>query len=432
MKKSTVIVLSCVLFILYFIGSAGLPLSQEIDSEKQDGVTVISNPKTPRPEKNIPIRVVFTEELSIGAEFGEEEYMFGNRVYFNVDEDGNFYVNDWDKKCIRKYDPDGHYLLTIGGPGQGPGEFQNVWQPRFEKNGDLYVSDIVGSRRITRFDKDGIVLEVIRVPIRLSDIRINSQGFYIGYHSTMNDDSATTVLGLFDPEFQLLSEFHKTTRVFTSPSGRGSDSQARFLANLLDDEAFTPNMTCILADDDSVYFGYPEKYEIKIFSPKGELERIIQRDYDPIKIGKKHIEGFIRYQEDEFFRFAPYPEDVKKKALELIEYPKFKPAYDTFALMDNGWIAVVVDYIADDHTLIDLFDRQGTYISQFAANVPITNLFFKNGKAYVLAIENDFRYVKRYSYRVQEKRNGEWLQRGLKIEPAQRDEKNNLMSIGIL
>jgi hypothetical protein len=409
MRKPIVMVLSFALFTIFSLDSAGITSVQEIEIEKQNGVSIISNPKSPRPENGIPIRLVFTEELSIGAEYGDEEYMFGNRVYFNVDVDGNFYVNDWDKKCIRKFSPDGHYLLTIGGPGQGPGEFQNVWQPRFDKNNNLYVSDIVGNRRITRFDRDGIVLEVIRVPIRLSDIFINSQGFYIGYHSTMDDDSATTVLGLFDPEFQLLSEFHKTTRVFTSLSGRDSDSRAQFLANLLDDEAFTPNMTRILADDDSVYFGYPEKYEIKIFSPKGDLEKIVQRDYDPIKIGEKHIEGFIRYQEDEFFRFAPYPEDIKKKVFELIEYPKFKPAYDTFALMDNGWIAVVVDYIADEYTLFDIFDREGRYIARFAAKIPVANLLFKNGKAYALDIINDYRYIKRYAYEIQEKRNDKWM-----------------------
>jgi hypothetical protein len=413
MKRPIPLFVTFTILLLCFFGSSSHSLSQELKKKHQNGVIIISNPKNPQPENGIPIRIVFTEELSIGAEYGDENYMFGNRVYFNVDGGGHFYVNDWDKKCIRKFDPNGHFLLTIGRPGQGPGEFQNVWHPRFDKNNNLYISDIVGNRRITRFDKDGTFLELIKVPIRLSDILINSQGFYIGYQTSMNEDSATTVLGLFDPEFQLLSEFHKTTRVFTSPSGRGSDSRAQFLANLLDDEAFTPNMTCILADDDSVYFGYPENYEISIYSPEGKLKKIIRRDYDPIKVGKKHIEGFIQYQEDEFFRFSPYPEDIKKKVFELIEYPKFKAAYDTFALMDNGWIAVVVDYIADEYTLIDLFDKQGTYIAQFEAKIPIQNLLFKNVKAYALAIENDFRYVKRYRYEIQEYRDKKWIKKNL-------------------
>jgi hypothetical protein len=77
--------------------------------------------------------------------------------------------------------------------------------------------------------------------------------------------------------------------------------------------------------------------------------------------------------------------------------------------MENGWIAVIVDYVENEYTLIDLFDRQGKYISQFEAKIPVQNLIFRNGKAYALAIENDYRYVKRYKFEVQEKRNGKWV-----------------------
>jgi len=413
MRKIILVSLTCALFIFCFFGSDGHPSPQKTKTEQRNGVTVISNPKTPRPEKGIPIRIVFTEELSIGAEYGDEEYMFGNRVYFNVDTEGNIYVNDWDKKCIRKFDADGNYSLTIGGPGQGPGEFRNVWRPRFDNNNDMYVSDSGGNRRISLFKRDGSLLKLIRLPIRLSDISINSQGFYIGYLSTMIEnpkgDSATILLGLFNSQFQLLEEFHKITRQFKPFSGKGEDSYAQFLADLIGNDAFKPTTTYALAEDDSAYVGYPDTYEIKIFSPEGKLDKIIRREYDPIKITKKHIEGFVRFQEEEFFRYAPSPENVKEKAFELIDYPRFKPAYDTFVLMDNGWIAVIVDYIADEYTLIDLFDRQGTYIARFEAKITIANLLFKNGKAYALAVENDFRYVKRYGYEIQEKRDNKWI-----------------------
>jgi hypothetical protein len=92
----------------------------------------------------------------------------------------------------------------------------------------------------------------------------------------------------------------------------------------------------------------------------------------------------------------------------LIDYPKYKSAYDTFALMENGWIFVAVDYVENEYTLIDLFDRQGKYIAQFDSKIPIANLFFKNSKAYGLATVNDYRYVKRYGYELQEYRDSTW------------------------
>jgi hypothetical protein len=396
MKKSLPVFFIISTIFFFTFNPSSLPYTQEI----------ISNQKIPQPKDGRAIRFVFEEDLSIGAEYGEEEYMFGNRVYFNVDEDGYIYVNDWDKKFIRKFDAHGKYILTIGRRGQGPGEFQNVWHPRFDKNGNMYVSDIVGSRRISIFDRGGTFLELIRVPIDMSNITINSQGNYLGFHSMMIDDpqgsSATTIFGLFDSQFQLLEELHKTKREFKPPSGRGADSRAQFLADILDDEAFTPTLSFFITEDDTTYLGYPESYEIKVYSPEGKLQKLIRREYDPVKVSKKHIQNFIDYQENEFFRFAQYPEDIKKKVFQLIEYPKHKPAYETFTLMENGWIFVIVDHIDSDYTLIDLFDRQGKYISQFEAKIPIQNLLFKNGKAYALAVENDYRYVKRYRFEIQE------------------------------
>jgi hypothetical protein len=85
-------------------------------------VTIISNGKIPQPPDKKERTFIFREDLTIGVREGDEDYMFGERVYFNVDEDGNIFVTDWDRKRIQKYGPDGKYLLTIGREGQGPGE----------------------------------------------------------------------------------------------------------------------------------------------------------------------------------------------------------------------------------------------------------------------------------------------------------------------
>jgi hypothetical protein len=45
-------------------------------------VTIISNPKNPQPENGIPIRLAFTEQLTIGVDEGNEEYMSGILVRY--------------------------------------------------------------------------------------------------------------------------------------------------------------------------------------------------------------------------------------------------------------------------------------------------------------------------------------------------------------
>jgi sugar lactone lactonase YvrE len=100
------------------------------------------------------MRIVFTEELSIGEAEGDENYMFGNSIAFNTDDEGNFYVADFDSNRILKYDPEGKHLLTIGREGQGPGEFRTLSVPRFDKDNNLYITDSM-NQRVSFFDQDG-------------------------------------------------------------------------------------------------------------------------------------------------------------------------------------------------------------------------------------------------------------------------------------
>lgn len=407
MKRKIYFILN--VFIIIFTSVSIIPkdaLAKDAAAvQKSDDVVIISNPKTPVPKKGLKMRIVFKEELSIGVTEGDENYMFGNRVYFNTDEKGNFYVVDWDRKRIQKYDTQGKYLATIGREGQGPGEFRNVWMPRFDENGNMHVTDIA-NHRVTFFDKDGKFLKQIPIPVEFSVQFINSRGLFVGSQSEGKEEAGamrwSITYGLFDDKFQCVAEIRRSTQEARGPSGRDAKSRAQFLASIYSREAFQPHVTYFLAKNDFIFFGYPEKYEIHIYSPEGKLVTIIQRDYEPIKVSKKHIDDFIDYLEDEYYRFIPTPDDVKKQVYQFIEYPKHIPPYQTFTLMENGWLAVVVDTLKNEYSLFDIFDEEGKYIAQFKANIPAENLFFKNGKAYALAIENGYRFVKRYNFEIQE------------------------------
>jgi hypothetical protein len=381
--------------------------------KKSDEVITVTNPKTPAYKKDTKMRMVFEEELSIGVAEGDENYMFGGRVYFKTDDEGNFYVVDWDRKRIQKYDPQGKYLLTMGRKGQGPGEFINVWDPKFDKDKNLYVMDIANDR-VSFFNKEGKFVKLIKVPVGLSVLGINSKGYYFANQSKLIEDATMakwmSVYGIFDEKFDCIAEIHRNTIELKNPSGRDAKSRAQFLADLFSTEALRPNITHFFAENDFIYFGYTDKYEISVYSPDGNLVKIIQREYGPIKVTEKHKENFNRHLENEYFRLGvPEPEDIKKQVYKLIEYPKYIPAYKQFTLMENDWLAVVIDSIENEYTLIDIFDEDGKYIAQFSANIPTENLFFKNGKAYAVATKDDYKFVKRYKFEIQEYRDKRWV-----------------------
>jgi len=108
--------------------------------------------------------------------------MFGDYIVFNTDDEGDFYITDWDRKRIQKYSPDGEFLLTIGKRGQGPGEFGNLSIARFDSRQRLYVTDIA-NHRINFFDKAGNFLEQITIPDVFENLYINSKGQYISSRS---------------------------------------------------------------------------------------------------------------------------------------------------------------------------------------------------------------------------------------------------------
>ena len=70
--------------------------------------------------------VTLVEEVAIGVLDGAEEYLFGQVQDLAVDADGGIYVFDGQVPALRYYDPDGKYVRTLGGEGEGPGEYKDA------------------------------------------------------------------------------------------------------------------------------------------------------------------------------------------------------------------------------------------------------------------------------------------------------------------
>ena len=393
--------------------------SEYTSIQKSEDVVVISNPKTPAHN----MRIVFKEELSIGEFEGDENYMFGGGINFNTDDEGNFYVVDSDNHRIQKYNPEGKYLLTIGREGQGPGEFRGFSLPRFDKDNHLYITD-GSNRRISFFDKDGQYLKQIRMQERYVNLYINSKSFIVADKWNMaqegNVQKQTHLCGVFDDKFNLVAELFKDEIETPMPAGTDASSLGDFIAKTFSILAFRPQVIVTLANNDFIYLGFPNKYEIIVYSPEGKPVRKITRDYNPLPVSEKDKESFLKIVSEQALSSPIFPDDIKKIALQKIKYPKYKPAYQSFTLMENGWLAVIVDSVEDEYTIIDIFDQEGEYIAQFkttilAKGILSTSLFFKNGKAYTVVTEDEYWFVKRYNIELQEFKGNKWIKSSFKL-----------------
>ena len=89
-------------------------------------------------------------EVSIGEADGPEEHLFGSIRSIAVDDDRNVYVFDEQAQHIRVFDSEGVYVETLGGRGEGPGEFSRAEAIALLPDGRLVVRD-PGNMRIEVF-----------------------------------------------------------------------------------------------------------------------------------------------------------------------------------------------------------------------------------------------------------------------------------------
>jgi hypothetical protein len=392
------------ILLLSAVFTGGALFVEKAVSSPQIEIPIVNNPKNLTFPDGRQRYLIFKEDLSIGVKEGDENYMFGERVYLNVDEAGQIYVTDWDRKRIQKFGADGKYLLSIGRKGQGPGEFQNVWAPEFDKDGILYVVDI-GQQRISFFDPEGKYLRQIAFP----SVRVSGSLYFAASQNMITEltkmqaDEAggskwETVVGLYDPAFQLLSEFGRSAGVSKPLAGRDENAIAQSWADTMTDMAFQPSSCYALAPNGEAYYGEGHTYEIKVFSPEGKLARIIRKDYDPIPITDVDKAAFRENMKLEFLRFMPNQlESAKKKALKLIRFPKAKPAYKEFTVDNGGRLFVIADEQSKPAAILDVFDANGRWIMHFRADIPVEGLRFKNKKAYAIATDEGYRFVKRFT-----------------------------------
>jgi len=359
-----------------------------------DGVTLVKNPDSPL---NPELKIIFEEDLTIGVKGGDENYMFGSQVFLTTDEEGSFYVTDGDRKVVKKYDVNGRFLQSIGRPGQGPGEFQTISAARFDGKGNIYLND-VSNQRISFLSREGRYLKGIRVPFLLEGVVINSKGLHIGRSADNvrlgKGKRWDYFYGLFDDRFNLAAEFLRLPQEAQVFKNFGSAAQV--FADYLSSMAFTPSVNYVLDQNDLLYFGYSQDYEIKVFSSEGKLLKRIQRDFKPVEIDKRHKEYFVQNLSEQ--TLAKMPPGEEEEVFELIRYPKYLPAYERFTLMENGWIFVVVDSVRVEYKLVDIFNREGEYLAQFETDIPTDWLSFNNGKAYSVATKDDYKFIKRYNF----------------------------------
>ncbi|MBU1186035.1 MAG: NHL repeat-containing protein [Acidobacteria bacterium] len=129
--------------------------------ETVDGVRVVHNGKDGKWGKQARVSLELIKTLG-DIDAVDENVAFYMPSDIAFDADGNWYILDSGNHRIQKFSPDGKYLATIGGEGQGPGEFVYPDSMGITANGLIFVSD-PNNQRIQILDGDGSEKKTFRL-----------------------------------------------------------------------------------------------------------------------------------------------------------------------------------------------------------------------------------------------------------------------------
>ncbi|MGB6338376.1 MAG: 6-bladed beta-propeller, partial [Candidatus Aminicenantaceae bacterium] len=163
----------------------------EGEVEEVDGVTIVRNPLEPYYGE-------LAIELEVDLEIGNDEdpnYQFYSVAGIALDSEQNIYVLDSGNHRVQKFDKDGHYLLTIGREGEGPGEFLRLSSVFIDDQDTVSLSD---RRRIQIFDGVGVYKDSLTFENNINDFFLDMDGNIFTFIMQSDDEGSKKYLVKYD------------------------------------------------------------------------------------------------------------------------------------------------------------------------------------------------------------------------------------------
>jgi len=312
-----------------------------------------------------------------GAETGEEAFFMLSETGLAFDARGRIHVMDTGNRRVQVFDGAGTYVRTVGGPGDGPGEFDAPSSLSVDASGDLSVHDF-GHRSVLRFDSTGTYVDQASAPRRVyGPIRLDEDGSVYATRARPSESEEwefTMYRVMGEDTVELARVPLPSTRSIYYESCRVGISRS----------AVFDSPPAWDARGGRVVLNEAPRYSVRVFEGATEV-RHVRRTQSPVPATAELAAAELGAGEAWTIGGRPctVPADEVIEARGIAE---FVPLVDQVAVEPDGTLWVRRDEIGEPGP-IDIFDPTGRYVGTLPASSPWPAAFRDSGS--FLALESD-------------------------------------------
>ncbi|MBI4499732.1 MAG: hypothetical protein HY700_01100 [Gemmatimonadetes bacterium] len=243
---------------------------------------------------------------------------------------------------LKFYDASGHHLKSVGGKGQGPGEFRDF-------------------STITRLPGDSIAVEMARMTTIVAPSGAFVRNVQFGpFAPGVLQIPFVVALGRFDNGTAVVMDYPQGQR---RPAGaqRWVDSSSLFLVDhggavvralgkvpVVVFVAGTTHPTPLdfgpgalhASSGRAIYLGFSDQYAIRVYNSDWTLERIIRRAWTPHSLTARDLDTYVDGWMQMWTKKTGAEREAERKEMREQPYPEFLPAYSAILATPAGdlWV----------------------------------------------------------------------------------------------